>query len=65
MWFGADLEAICRQLRHLRRQAGECAVGLKDDDELDAAVMYPTPDEPGLTEARMKSIHVPARVVRT
>lgn len=57
---GANLEARPRRLRHPRRQAGECAVGLKDDDELHAAAMKPAPDEHGLTKARMKPIRDPA-----
>jgi hypothetical protein len=51
-----DREARRRRFRHPGRQAGECAVGLKHDDELDAAPFKPPPDLNHFAEARMEPV---------
>jgi hypothetical protein len=52
----ADRETRCRRFRHPGRQAGECAVGLEHNDELDAAPFEPSPDLHHFAEARMEPV---------
>jgi len=53
---GADRETRCRRFRHPGRQAGECAVGLEHDDELEAAAFEPPSDLDHFAEARMEPV---------
>jgi hypothetical protein len=48
-----------RVVCHPRGQAGKRAIGLSNDDELDAAALKPTRDEHGLTVARVEAIGDP------
>jgi len=55
----ADREVRRRRFRHPGWQAGECAVGLEQDDELDAAPFKPSPDLHHFAEARMEPVPDP------
>jgi len=55
-----DLEARCGGFNHPCRQARERAVGLEQNDELDAAAFEPTSDLHHFAEARMISVGDPA-----
>jgi hypothetical protein len=52
----ADRETRCRRFRHPCRQAGERAVGLEHDDELEAAGFEPSFDLHHFAEARMEPV---------
>ena len=52
----ADRETRRRRFRHPCRQAGERAVRLKNDDELDATGFAPSPDLHHFAEARMEPV---------
>jgi hypothetical protein len=56
----ADLETRRCQFGHPCRQARERAVGLKHDDELDAAAFEPPSDLHHFTKARMVTICDPS-----
>ena len=52
----AGRETRRRRFRHPCRQAGERAVRLKNDDELDAAALEPSPDLHHFAEARVEPV---------
>lgn len=52
----ADRETRRRRFRHPCWQAGERAVGLEHDDELDAAGIEPSSDLHHFAEARMERV---------
>jgi len=52
----ADRETRCRRLHHPGRQAGECTVGLEQNDELNAAPFEPSPNLHHFAEARMEPV---------
>ena len=56
----ADREARSRRFRHPGRQAGERAVRLEHDDELDAAGFEASPDLHDFAEARMEPVADPS-----
>jgi hypothetical protein len=52
----ADPELRCCRFRHPGRQAGECPIGLDNDDELDAAGFEPPLDLHHFAEARVEPV---------
>jgi hypothetical protein len=58
--FVADLETRCGWINHPCRQAGERAIGLEKNDELDAPAFEPPSDLHHFAEARMIAVGNPS-----